>query len=176
MILRHLGAFRRREDGNATIEFALIFPVFAFLLISSVETGLLAVRQAMLERAAGLTERDIRLDGSGSMTLSERKSAFCGDAIVFSNCEDTVFFAFEEVGGAAWDFSQLSTGCVDSTDTVTPVNTFTTGLTTNLSVVRICALFDPLFPTSGLGATLRRIDGEHYAQVVHTAFVSEAGS
>lgn len=176
MILRHLAAFRRHEDGNATVEFVLIFPVFAFLLISSVETGLLVVRQAMLERAASLTARDIRLDGNGSMTLSERKAKFCGDAIVFANCEDTVFFAFDEVGGEAWDFSQLSTGCVDSTDTATPVNTYQTDLTTNLSVVRICALFDPLFPTAGLGAKLRRIDGEHYAQIVYTAFVSNAGS
>lgn len=173
MILRGLHARLRGEDGGATVEFVVVFPLFIVLLLSAFETGVLITRQAMLERAASMTVRDIRLDGSGAMTLAERKTAFCDASILFGNCEETVFFAFEDVDTETWDFSGLSADCVDSPRSVTPVTGYRPGLSTDLSVMWVCALFDPVFPTTGLGAQLQRVDGEHYAQIVYTAFVGE---
>ena len=52
MTLRRLGRFlrrfRRREDGNPTVEFVVVFPVFMILMVSAVESGLLMTRQMML--------------------------------------------------------------------------------------------------------------------------------
>jgi hypothetical protein len=173
MILKSLHARLRGEDGGATVEFVVVFPLFLVLLLSAIETGVLITREAMLERAASMTVRDIRLDGSGAMTLSERKAAFCDDAILFRNCEDSVFFAFADVDTETWDVSDLSGDCTDSPRSVTPVTGYRPGLSTDLSVMWVCALFDPVFATTGLGAQLQKVDGEHYAQIVYTAFVGE---
>ena len=53
--------FRRDDTGSAAVEFALMFSVFFFILVSSVELGLMTVRSALLERALDMVVRDIRL-------------------------------------------------------------------------------------------------------------------
>lgn len=169
-------SLRADEEGGATVEFVLILPVFLLVFLSAIETGLLVVRQALLERAAGITLREIKIDGTGSVSLSQRKQDFCEASILFSQCEQTVFFAFDTIDTESWDLSGNSTGCVDATNTVAPVTEFSPGLSSEVSVIRLCALFDPIFPSTGLGAKLQRTEAGQFAQVVHAAFVSEAGS
>ena len=41
----------RREDGNATSEFVILFPMFVFILVSATEIGFITLRHTMLERA-----------------------------------------------------------------------------------------------------------------------------
>jgi len=60
-ILAGLRDLRRKEDGNATIEFAILFPAFIMIFLSAFESGLLMTRQVLLDRAVDLTVRDIRL-------------------------------------------------------------------------------------------------------------------
>jgi hypothetical protein len=164
------------EEGSATVEFVVILPVFLLVLLSAIETGMLVVRQSLLERAAGITLREIKIDGSGSGSLSQHKQDFCEASILFAQCEQTVFFTFDTLDTDSWDLSGISSGCADATETVSPVTQFSPGLSSEISVIRICALFDPIFPSNGLGAKLQQTDAGQFAQVVHAAFVSEAGS
>ena len=46
--LTGLRRFRQREDGTATIEFAIVIPAFLFLLMNTVELGLITIQQCRL--------------------------------------------------------------------------------------------------------------------------------
>jgi hypothetical protein len=43
----------------------------------------------------------------------------------------------------------------------------------DVMLVRICAVFEPIFPTLGLGAQLTRVNESDYALVAAAAFVNE---
>ena len=75
--LRQLRRRMGREDGNATIEFVILFPMVIFLLVSAVEVGFITIRHTMLDRAVDLTVRDIRLGTGNSPQYAEIRDAFC---------------------------------------------------------------------------------------------------
>jgi len=52
-IVRRLRRLVRREDGNATVEFMIIVPIYLMLMVMSLELSFITLRQTMLERGAG---------------------------------------------------------------------------------------------------------------------------
>ena len=60
--------FRSGERGNVTVEFALVFPVFAMILTSSIEMGIIAVRQTLLEGGLDIAMREGRVGHRGQTT------------------------------------------------------------------------------------------------------------
>jgi len=63
--------------------------------------------------------------------------------------------------------------CVDHSENARPVRTFVNGQENEMMILRVCAKFDPIFPTSGLGHYLEK-DGAGQAALVSTAaFVQE---
>ncbi|MDP5347430.1 MAG: pilus assembly protein, partial [Paracoccaceae bacterium] len=79
-----------REDGTATLEFAILFPAFIVILVSSVELGFITMRHTLLDRAVDLTVRDIRL-GTGSAPQYEQiRDTICDRAGAIPDCKDNV--------------------------------------------------------------------------------------
>ena len=70
-LARGLRRFDGREDGTATLEFAILFPAFIIILVSAVEIGFITMRHTLLDRAVDLTVRDIRL-GTGTAPQYEQ--------------------------------------------------------------------------------------------------------
>ena len=60
--LRRIAGFRDREEGSATIEMVILFPVFMVLFVSSFELGTVMLRQTMLDRSVDMTVRELRLN------------------------------------------------------------------------------------------------------------------
>ena len=68
--------------------------------------------------------------------------------------------------------------CVDTQSTADALTgtTFETGAQNQLMIMRVCALMQPIFPTTGIGAGMSvDLDG-NYAPVRTAAFVTEPGS
>jgi hypothetical protein len=163
-----------REDGNATIEFVILFPMFVFLLVSAVEVGFITIRHTMLDRAVDMTVRDIRLGTGNAPQYDDIRDAICERAPVIPDCQDNVKIEMIRMDLRAWTPPPADYDCVNHAEEVQPVRTFTNGMSNEMMLLRICAMFEPIFPLSGLGRDLKANSATGYtAMVTATAFVQE---
>ncbi|MGO4915768.1 TadE/TadG family type IV pilus assembly protein [Pseudogemmobacter sp. W21_MBD1_M6] len=167
--------FRNRQDGNATIEFVFLFPLFVFLLIASYEMGILQVRHVMLDRALDLSVRALRLGQVKDPTAAKLKIAICQTAGLIPDCMNALHLELQPVSTTTWNPLDKKAQCIDKSAEIQPVTTLIPGAPNELMLVRVCAKVNPLFGISGRPFGIRMpIDGAgQYALVSSTAFVNE---
>jgi Flp pilus assembly protein TadG len=92
--LRRLSGFRRNEDGSAAIEFAVIAPIFFFLMFVIAETALLFIAEQVMDNAVFETARLIRTGQAqiGDMTPEEFEDEVCDRMAVFVDCSGGAFY------------------------------------------------------------------------------------
>lgn len=162
-----------KEDGTATVEFAIVFPFFISLFLSSVELGMITLRHTMLERGLDLAVRDIRLSTGTAPQHDDIKDDICEYAGLIPDC--TVSLRLEMVQIDLRDSVSMPTDvdCVDASKEVEPVRSFVNGRENELMILRACVKYDPIFPTSGLGKQLDTDGAGQAALVAMSAFVQE---
>lgn len=164
----------KREDGNATIEFVILFPLFVTILVSSVEIGFITFRHTMLERAVDLTVRDIRLGTGSAPQYEDIRNAICDRASVIPDCRDNMKIEMIRMDLRAWTPPPADYDCVNHAEEVQPVRSFVNGMQNEMMLLRICAMFEPLFPLGGLGRDLKKSSDTGFtAMISATAFVQE---
>ncbi|MEP4804316.1 MAG: TadE/TadG family type IV pilus assembly protein, partial [Hyphomicrobiales bacterium] len=89
-LISALAKLRRHEDGNATVEFVIVFPAIFFLVLAGLELGIVTLKHAQLERAVDLTVRDIRLNTGINPQHDDIKALICSRASFIKNCETSV--------------------------------------------------------------------------------------
>lgn len=176
--LRHkLRRLRRSEDGNATVEFVILFPLMLVILAYGIDLAFVNLRHATLERALDLTVRDIRLGTGSAPQHDEIKDMICTRAPFIGNCADNLRLEMIKVDPRAWTGIPADADCTDKEEEVSPVRSFVSGQDNELMILRACARNDPIFPDAmlGLGKELASdSDGERqYSLVSITAFVQE---
>ena len=87
--------FAREEDGNASVEFVLVFPIYLSIMLMSIELGFVTLRSVMLERGMDMAVRDIRLGSSelladGKVQHKEVIDAVCENALILLDCESSL--------------------------------------------------------------------------------------
>lgn len=168
-----LGRFGRRQDGTATIEFVILFPLFIVLMVSGIEAGMLMTRQMMLERGLDVTMRALRLNQIPNPTHAKVKTLICKNAMIIPHCEDVVELELTNVDTTTFVMPLQGNKCVDRTGKIEPVLNFNPGERNQLMMVRACAIFDPMFPATGLGVHLPRDASGGYALIATSGFVNE---
>ena len=164
----------QRDEGNATIEFVILFPMFVFLLVSAVELGFITMRHTMLDRAVDLTVRDIRLGTGTAPQYAQIRDTICERAGVIPDCQNNIKLEMIRMDLRNWQSPPADYDCIDHSEEVQPVRTFTNGMENEMILLRICAMFEPIFPLSGLGRDLKETSVNGYkAMVTATAFVQE---
>lgn len=163
----------RREDGNATIEFVLLFPAFMTLFLVVFETGLLLTRGVMLDRGVDVAMRQLRLGTLDPMTHDGLKNEICEQSVIIPDCNNAVLVELRPISKTTWEPLTHSATCVDRTEEVQPVLDFVTGISNEMMLVRVCAVFDPFFPTTGLAASIKLDKSGAYALVTTSAYVNE---
>ena len=171
--LDHLRQFHRSEQGSATIEFVIVFPVFFTFFLSTFELGMLETRHVMLDRGLDLAVRQIRLGMLEPVTHEGFKQAVCNGATVIPDCMNQLKLEMLPVDPRAWTSMADSSDCIDRADPGVAVRNFVPGIANQLMLIRACALFDPFFPTTGLGASLPRSSGGAYGLISLASFVIE---
>lgn len=172
-IVTRLGRFRREEDGNATIEFVIMFPIFMALMLAAVEMGIITMRQSMLERAVDMTVRDIRLGTGTAPQHDEIKTLICDRAAMVPECGTNLRLEMISVDPENFAPPPATPDCTDKSEEVKPVRQFTNGMDNELMILRACAKFKPMFPFNGIGRELGK-DNAGYAAITFTsAFVQE---
>jgi hypothetical protein len=167
--------FGHDESGTSTVEFVILFPMFMAIFFAAFESGYMMLRNVMLERALDLTVRELRLGTPAPPTFDEFKSSICENTYFIENCEDSVQVQLRPVSMTTWGPLGGDPRCIDVDSAIDPFDQteYAVGGNNELMMVRVCALFRPMFPTTGLGLAMR-YDGEgNYAIVATTAFVNE---
>lgn len=169
-----LARLRRGEDGNASIEFVILFPVFIAVFASAFEAGLVAMRHSMLDRALDLAVRDLRLGDPDLRTHDDLKDAVCNYAGIIPECDESLHLELERISKENWSFRTGQVQCIDRDEDITPAVNFTPGTSNDMMLITACAVFSPMVPISGLGLKLPRVNGgEHYALISMSAYVNE---
>ena len=172
-IFQSIRRFREAEDGNSSIEFAIVIPAFMMILLSTVEMGLITIRQTMLERAMDLTVRDLRLGTGANPQHNEIRDSICERAGFIDSCATSLRLEMVQVDPFNWTAVDATPDCITSVEEVQPVRSFTNGQSNELMFLRACMKFEPMFPHWGLGENLDKDANGRVSLYASSAFVQE---
>jgi Flp pilus assembly protein TadG len=148
---RRLGAaWRRNERGSTAVEFAIIAPIFFFLMFVIAQTALIFVAEQVLDNAVFETARLIRTGQAqdANMTKSDFQNAVCGRVSIFINCSGADFYL--DVKSYATFGDMAMSKPVDAQEKFTDAGTFQFGSANDIVVVR--AYYQ--WPTSNIFGSL----------------------
>lgn len=175
-ITRFLRRFRRDENGQMMVEFALAVPLIFTLFMTSVEMGIYSVRQMFLDRGLDLAVRNIRLNTGANYSHTDVKTMVCDFSGFLDDCGSTLRLELLPVNPRVFTGFAGSADCVDTSQPITPLRQFVHGGEHQLMLVRACYMFKPVFASSGLGYHLTK-DGSGRAKMVSlSTFVQEPNS
>lgn len=163
----------RREDGSATIEFTLFFPLMMFLFLSSIEVGVYLMRAVLLERAVDINVRTLRLGSLSPATSDELRRRICNDALVLRDCTSSLTIELVPISTTAWSFPAQHYTCVNRDSDIDPVVDFQFGTKNELMLVRACMVTDPFFGTTPLVLDMPLDATGGYALAAASTFVNE---
>ncbi len=162
-----------REEGSATIEFALLFPAMMFLFLSSLELGIYLARAVLLDRALDINVRALRLGTLSPMTADELKSRICEDSVILSDCEQSISIELMPVSTVDWEFPSEQVVCVNRDEDINPALEFSPGTQNEIMLVRACVVADPFFQTTSWVMQLPLDASGGYALATASVFVNE---
>ena len=165
--------FRKSEDGGVTIEFVILFPLALYFFFLALETGLWSAREIMLRRATNLAVRDVRLSTGNTPNYEAMKTLICERSVCQAGCLEGIRIQMEAMPVADWADLTGPAPCVDRTEDYDAANDYKPGQQNNLMMMRVCRLFDPLLPGTGLGRQLPEGSDGEYGVRITTAFVTE---
>lgn len=165
--------FLSDRGGSSTIEFVLLFPVIFAVLVSTIDAGILMMRQVLLERAVDITVRDVRLGRLPGISHDELRTRICNNTVLMPNCTSIMLVEMRPINTVTWQGIEQPRVCMDRAEEVQPVTTFVPGQINQLMIVRVCARFNPLFPQTPYGLNLPGDGMGGYALVASSVFVNE---
>ncbi|MEQ9695398.1 TadE/TadG family type IV pilus assembly protein [Shimia sp. SDUM112013] len=163
----------RNEDGHASLEFAIMFPIFFVILLSAVELGMMTLRMAYLERGLDIAVREVRLSTGNAPDHAELITMICDEATMIPDCTDNLKLEMVEVDPRDWGGLTPGATCTNRAEDVQPVTTFVAGGANQLMILRACAKIEVLYPNIGFGNAIEKDDAGDAALVAVSAFVQE---
>jgi TadE-like protein len=139
-----------RDDGNATIEFVILFPAIMTIFLSAFEVSVYLTRSVLLDRAVDVNVRALRLGQLEPATVDELKRRVCEDALILHDCMNSMMIELTRVPTDSWTLPQSNITCVARGEEIQPVVGFNLGTVNDVMVVRACAVQDPFFGTTPL--------------------------
>jgi Flp pilus assembly protein TadG len=84
----------RDQSGATAVEFAIIAPLFFFLMFVIAETALVFIAEQVMDNAVFESARLVRTGQvqKGSMTKADFKADLCGRMSVFVDCDSSDFY------------------------------------------------------------------------------------
>lgn len=166
--------FWRREDGNATVEFAILVPLLFTLFIATLETGLMMTRWVSIDRAADMMMRNLRLGLYENPTAQMLRSEVCENTFLIENCAENVVVDIREIDRATFLMPADDAPCVTrDEEIIQPAVQFTPGQQNDLMMIRVCITTDALFPTSTFAVPIELDEMGGYALSVTSVYVNE---
>lgn len=173
-LLSQLRQLTRKEDGSAAVEFVIIFPVIATMIVMTLEMGFITLRQTLLDRGLDMAVREVRLGTSMDLQQDSVKQLVCENAMFLVDCQNQLFLEMEPSNPRTFAPLPEIASCTDEDmGDIRPAREFNPGQANEVVMMRACVLYDPLFPKALLPRLLEKdIDGKS-AIISITAFVQE---
>ncbi|MBY6006553.1 pilus assembly protein [Salipiger bermudensis] len=176
MIARFKKSCRRfcaDQDGSGPVEVVLYTTALLVLLGTSVELGIINLKQALLERALAVSVRDVRLNTGASPDYAAIKHRICEEMTASNTCEANMMLEMKVAEPTNFVGLPDIIDCINAEEEPRPSRQFEPGLDNDLMLMRACFKYKPIFPTSRLSASVS-MDQNGYAQLVARAmFVQE---
>lgn len=173
MIRRALSRLLRREDGTATVEFVLVVPIVVTIFIASVEAGFYMAKHVMMERGLDLVMRDVRLGNLGSFEDNKLRKLVCAATPILEDCENSLMVEMRPISTASFDMPAEDAPCVNRGEETKAADHVTPGGSNEIMIIRICAIQDPIFPSTGIGLRLKAHGQSGYEMMAASVFVNE---
>jgi len=174
--VKNLFKFWRRaksEDGNATVEFVLVVPVFLLLFVSIFELGMATIRLTVLEHGLDTAMRDVRLGTSQTFTREEIRDRVCSNAGMLKDCHDNLLLEMVVIDRNTFALPPVRATCINRNEAALPITDFSNGGPSDLMFIRACYVIDPLYPSLGLGAMLKTDEAGNMQLVASSIFAQE---
>lgn len=169
-----LHRFWRREDGNATVEFAILVPLLFTLFIATLETGLMMTRWVSIDRASDIVIRNLRLGFYQNPTPLMLRNEVCRNTFMIENCVENLVVDIREIDRATFFMPADNAPCVlRNDDIIQPVVEIEPGQQNDLMLIRVCVTTDALFPTSAYAVPIQLDAQGGYALSVASVYVNE---
>ncbi|WP_339770131.1 TadE/TadG family type IV pilus assembly protein [uncultured Pseudosulfitobacter sp.] len=172
-VMKGLRKFRKDEGGFMVVEFALAIPLIFTMFMTSVELGIYTTRQMFLDRGMDMTIRQVRLNTAKKYTHAQLKDKICTFSGFLPDCASQLRLEMKEVDVRGFTGFGGPADCVDTSQPVTPLRTFTNGGDHSVMLMRACYMFDPVFRLNGLGEGFTKDGAGHAKMVSVAAFVQE---
>lgn len=168
--------FRKDEDGNASVEFFIVIPVFIMLMLMSIELSFITLRSTLLERGLDMAVREIRLGTGEPSSHGEIKDFICDAAAFIRNCDSELRLEMKPVDMRAFAALDDDAKCIENSQPVDPAvlkKDFVFGGVNEMMLLRACYTYDPIFPEDFLGSALQKDAHGKSSIITTTAFVQE---
>ncbi len=168
--------FLRREGGSATVEFALTVPLVLTILLSSIDFGVVMLRQVFLDRAVDIAVRDVRLGQVSAGGLEGFRTSICDNTFLLPNCEQSLTVELRPVDTSTFGGLDGPVQCVNRAQEINPVLEFDPARNRQeLMMIRVCAITDPFLQVTGMVLGMPTDESGGYAVVTRSAFANEPG-
>lgn len=165
--------FLRQEEGNASVEFAILVPLLFAIFVATLEGGLMMSRWAGIDRAADMVIRNLRLGQYENPTPELLRQEICDEVFLVENCYENTAVDIRRINRANFLLPDQNDPCVTrEQDIIQPVTEVTPGQQNDLMLIRICVTVDALFPTSRFAMDDLDAQGG-YALSVSSVYVNE---
>lgn len=167
--------FWRREDGTASVEFAILVPLLFTIFIATLETGLMMTRWVSLDRATDIMMRSLRLGLYQNPNAVMLRNEVCRNTFMIENCAENLVVDIREINRATFAMTAENAPCVlrDSNAIIQPVVEITPGQQNDLMLIRVCVTVDAMFPTSAYAVPIELDAQGGYALSVASVYVNE---
>ncbi len=171
--LRSLFRMLRADDGAATLEFVIIFPLMFSIFLASVDAGVTMIRQSMLYRAVDIAIRQVRIGNipdDGSVTLAE---LICANSRLLPNCTQNIAVEMQRIDGTNTASLSAPFQCIRAEEPIQPALEFTNGASHDLMIVRVCVTSNPFIRMTGYMTSLPINAEGDYQLTARAVFVNE---
>lgn len=175
---RRLAALRSgllADAGTATLEFLILMPTMFFFIANAGEATTILGRGALLDRALDLTMRDLRLGNLDGKKGDVLKETLCDYAIGLPDCMKAIDIELRPLSPANITAMTDTIRCSNRGEDLKPVLTpVQAGAANQIMLVRVCASYEPMFPTfMGIGAAMPKDENGDYRLVSLSSYVRE---
>lgn len=168
--------FLKDQNGASVVEFTILFPLFIVMIFGTFEAGWLMTKHMWVERGLDVAMRDVRLANTDATDYDEIRDRICSYIGGIDNCANNIILSAEKIElGEPVD--QTPSECIDRTDDGAaeyfPSDGFTVNGATNLILMKLCVVVDPLIPNFGLALLLPLDESGGYRIRAASAFLNE---
>lgn len=169
-----LRRFLRGEAGTATLEFVIALPLVLAFLFSSIDYGVVMLRQVFLDRAVDIAVRQVRLGNVSGSQFSRFRTLICSNTFLLPDCENAIAIEMRPVDTLTWSGLDTPAQCVNREEDIAPVLAFVPGAgQQELMLIRVCVVVDPFITMTGMILGMPEDASGGFFLVSHAAFANE---